>query len=178
MAFPFSVGVAFFQEFLDWAAQQPPPAQVRDTHALRFHLQKRRQPPHNLHTPQFSGLLFFRPPRVSTSFVGRRPGLEGFGSLLARKEVCQSLVDPTTAVPPAELVRVFIVFRQRQSGPAEVVANLKFMEANLTGMPTETTGGEDFNHIEMTNSGLSMDPPPGGWDLGLARTTVLLEPPF
>jgi len=172
MAFPFSVGFAPFQELLDWVAEAPP-ARARDTHALRFRLLK---PQNNTftHDPHYSGLLFFRPEGVSPSFVGRRPGLDGFGNLLATEGACRSILDPDTAVPPAELVRVFVAFRQQQSGPAQVIASLSFRDVDMLQMPIQTTGEVEFNHVEMTTSGLNMDHPEG-WTLMLRRTTVLLS---
>jgi hypothetical protein len=175
MAFPFQVGDVIVQRTLDWVAQ-PPPAQGRDMHAVRFRLQKGQDTQRN---PQFSGLLFFRPPGTGQGPVGVRPGLDGFGSLLVTESVCQSLLDPNTAVPPAELVRVFLAFRQQQSGPANIVATLTFMDGDLVQLPTKTFGTVEFSHVEMSGVGdgvIEMDPP-AGWSLLLGRTTVLLRRP-
>ena len=176
MAFPFSVGNATVQSTLDWAAE-PPPAQARDTHAVRFRLIK--QPEGLSRNPEYSGLMFFRPQGTSGGPVGSTPGLNGFGSLLVNVGVCQSLLDPTTAVQPAELVRVFVGFRRQQSGPAHVFATLTLMDGDRVQMPTQTFSTVEFNHVEMSGGGeggIRMDPPQG-WDLLLARTTVLLGHP-
>jgi len=176
MAFPFSVGESTVQSTLDWVAQ-PPPAQGRDMHAVRFRLQKGQDAQRN---PQFSGLLFFRPPGTGQGPVGVRPGLDGFGSLLVTQSVCRSLLDPNTAVPPARLVRVFLAFRQQQSGPANIVATLTFMDGDLVQLPTQTFNTVEFSHVEMAFEGgdgqINMDPP-AGWSLLLGKTTVLLRRP-
>jgi hypothetical protein len=170
MPFPFSVGDFTMQSVLDWAAE-PPPARARDTHAVRFRLQKRTGTHLN---PQYSGLMFFRPEGVSASFVGRRPGLDGFGGLLVTDHACQALLDPTTAVQPAELVKVFLAFRQQQTGPAQIIATLTFMDGDLLQLPIQTTGEVvEFSHVEMSGSSIFMDPPQG-WDMILERTTALL----
>jgi len=178
MAFPFQVGQGIIQDALDWVAQ-PPPRLAGDTHALRFRL-------HNIpdmeRNPQYSGLLFFRPEGVGTSFVGRRPGLDGFGSLLVTDHSCQALLGPTSTVQPAELVRVFLAFRQEQSGPAEVFATLTFMDGDLLQLPTQTTGSvPEFSNVVLPRveegfrpSHIDMDPPQG-WRLLLQKTTVLLS---
>ena len=93
MPFPFDVGNKIFQEaLLDWVAQ-PPPAQVRDTHALRFRL-LRLGAGGETRNPQFTGLMFFRPQQLGAGPVGSTPGLDGFGSLLVTEGVCESLLDP------------------------------------------------------------------------------------
>src|SRR5215208_5592576 len=107
MAFPFSVGEGLVQSTLDWVAQ-PPPSQARDTHVVRFRLCRTGSPGTNA----YSGYLFYRPPGVGTSFVGRSPGLDGFGDLLATEDVCQNIVAKTPFGQVPELVRVFLAFRE------------------------------------------------------------------
>jgi hypothetical protein len=172
MAFPFFVGDPLVQSMLDWAAQ-PPPAQVRDTHAVRFRLVK-EPAPEVTRNPQFIGFMFFRPQGLSGGPVGSTPGLDGFGSLLVTASVCRSLLDPNTAVPPADLVKVFIGFRQRQSGPAHVFATLTFMDGDRLHMPTQTFSTVEFTTVEMINGAIVMDRP-SGWALTLQKTTVLLR---
>jgi len=173
MAFPFFVGDPLVQSTLDWAAQ-PPPAQVRDTHAVRFRLIKETQ-----RNPQYSGFLFFRPQQLGAGPVGSTPGLDGFGSLLVTEGICQTLLDPTTAVQPAELVRVFVGFRRQQSGPALVFATLTFMDGDPFQIPTQTFGTEEFSHVKISgvHGGAILMDPPQGWQLNLERTTVLLRRP-
>ena len=172
MPFPFSVGEAITQSRLDWVAQ-PPPAQGRDTHAARLRLSRLSG---TLRNPEYSGLLFFRPQGTGGGPVGLRPGLEGFGSLLVTEGVCQTLLDPNTAVPPAELVKVLLAFRQQQSGPANIVATLTFMNGDLLQLPTQTTRVVEFSQVEMRGGTILMDPPEG-WQLVLGQTTVLLHRP-
>jgi len=181
MPFPFSVGNPQFQPLLDWVAPPPPPAppaQGRDTHALRFRLQ-RSDVAEEIRNPQFSGLMFFRPQQLGAGPVGSTPGLDGFGSLLVTKSVCQSVLDPNTAVPPAGLVKVFIGFRRQQSGPALVFATLTFMSGDRLQMPTQTFSTVEFNRVEMQamsniRGSILMDNHQG-WVLVLETTTVLLK---
>jgi len=176
MAFPFDVGNQIVATTLHWVAQTPQPGEGRDTRAVRFTLAKNQDAERN---PQFSGLLFFRPQGIGGGGVSSLPGLDGFGSLLVTKGVCRSILDPNTAVPPAELVRPFISFRRQQTGPALVFATLTFMHSNSDQMPTQTTGTEEFSHVEMVSLGdgiIAMDRPQG-WDLTMKRTTVLLKFP-
>jgi hypothetical protein len=177
MPFPFSVGDPIFQPLLDWVAQ-PPPTQVRDTHALRFRL-LRLGAGGETRNPQFSGLMFFRPQQLGAGPVGSTPGLDGFGSLLVTESVCESLLDPNTAVPPAELVKVFIGFRRQQSGPALVFATLTFMDGDRLQMPTQTFSTVEFDRVEMvgdsSSTGSILMDNPEGWGLLLERTTVLLK---
>jgi hypothetical protein len=150
MPFPFSVGHPNMQRLLDWVAPPPPPAppaQGRDTHALRFRLLRLGQ--EEVRNPQFSGLMFFRPQQLGAGPVGSTPGLDGFGSLLVTKSVCESLLDPNTAVPAAELVRVFIGFRKQQAGRAQVFATLTFMDGDREQMPIQTFGTVEFDRVEM-----------------------------
>lgn len=111
--------------------------------------------------------------------MGSTPGLDGFGSLLVTESVCESLLDPNTAVPAAELVKVFIGFRRQQSGPARVFATLTFMDGDRFQMPTQTFGTVEFDRVEMVadsafTGSILMDNPQG-WGLLRERTTVLLE---
>ena len=185
MAFPFSVGDQSLQGLLDWVAE-PPPAQGRDTHALRFRLFKEGTGA-TLDTrdySDYSGLMFYRPQGVGMSLVGRRPGLDGVGGLLATQDVCQNIVANSPPGQRPELVKVFLAFRQRQSGPAEVIATLTFMDGNLWQMPADTVGDAvEFSNIVLGGSGgladisIHMDPP-DGWGLLLQRATVLLKGPF
>jgi hypothetical protein len=179
MAFPFSVGNGSAQSLLDWVAE-PPPAQARDTHALRFRLFNDEEG-EGQGNQQYTGLLFYRPPGVGTSLVGRRPGLDGWGSLLVTEGICRKLLDNPPAFPKVELVRVFVAFVPREPGPAQVIATLQLWDGDLNQMPIQQVGDAvEFSHIEMSGSGFGitmlMDPPQG-WSLLLTKTAVLLRRP-
>ena len=179
MAFPFSVGEVLVQGTLDWVAETPP-ARARDTHAVRFRL-CRSGTGASPDTNAYSGYMFYRPPGVGTSFVARRPGLDGFGDLLATQDVCQNIVANTPFGQVPELVKVFLAFREQPSGTAEVIATLTFMDGDMERMPTHNVGEVvEFSHVEMSGVGdgiIHMDPP-DGWALLLRRATVLLKEAF
>jgi hypothetical protein len=175
MAFPFSVGEPVIQGTLDWVAQ-PPPAEGRDTHAVGFDLSN----PDTVNSLEYSGLMFFRPEGVGVGPLFSRPGLEGFGSLLVRERVCQTLLDPNTAVPAADLVRVFIGFRQQQSGPADLVGRLTFMDRDpITSLPSLRTASTlEIASTNMHRGGTAGNIFMDSWFLNMRKTTVLLSSPF
>jgi hypothetical protein len=174
MAFPFSVGEPVIQGTLDWVAH-PPPAEGRNTHAVGFGLSN----PDTVNSLEYSGLMFFRPQGVGTGPVFGRPGLEGFGSLLVREGVCKTLLDPNTAVPAADLVKVFIGFRQQQSGPANLVSRLTFMNRDpLTSLPLQTASTLEIASTKMQGGGTAGNIFMDSWFLNMRKTTVLLSSPF
>ena len=175
MAFPFSVGEPIIQGTLDWVTQ-PPPAEGRDTHAVGFDLTN----PDTVNSLEYSGLMFFRPPGVGVGPLFSRPGLQGFGSLLVRERVCKTLLDPDTAVPAADLVRVFIGFRQQQSGPADLVGRLTFMNRDpLTSLPSlKTASTLEIASTKMQGAGTAGNIFMDSWFLNMRKTTVLLSNPF
>jgi hypothetical protein len=175
MPFPFSVGDPVIQGTLDWVAPPPPPTppeQGRDTHAVGFLLSN----PDTVNSPEYKGFMFFRPQGTGHGPVGSTPGLDGFGSLQVTENVCQTLLDPTTAVQPPDMVKVFIGFRRKQSAPAHVFATLSFMNRTpITEVPGPTISTLEFSVVRMQGGAFGGNIFMDSWFLSLKRTTVLFR---
>jgi hypothetical protein len=176
----FDVGNAELQELLKWV-DQPPPQQGRDTHALRFQLQR---VPTSLGGLHYMGLLFYRPGNPTSGPFQLLPGLSGVATKLLHRPNC-NLTSPPVGLPAQENVDHDYVLVEVRFKPPRAFVGLQFCRGRgfFGGLLGPVIRSMDASPVEISSdppsltASMTMSSDAGSWSVhSLQKTTVLFSP--